>query len=55
MNVVKDDRWLNKTDNISIDPDYACIGSLTYIVEKHSKEKDAFFTELKKQMLQIIG
>ena len=55
MNVVKDDRWLNKTDNISIDPDYACIGSLKYIVEKHSKEKDAFFTELKKQMLQIIG
>lgn len=38
MNVIKEEKWLNKTDNISIDPYCALKGTLSHIGKKRSEE-----------------
>lgn len=38
MNVVNEEKWLNKTDNKSIDPICALKGTLTHIGKKRSEE-----------------
>ncbi len=38
MNVIKEDKWLNKTDNVSIDPLCAIKGTLSHIGKKRSEK-----------------
>lgn len=65
MNVVKDDKWLNKTDNKSIDPECALKGTLSHIGKKRSEKtkllmsisatgrKDSSETKMKKRIARI--
>lgn len=65
MNVLKDDRWLNRTNNKSIDPECAIKGTLSHIGKKRSEKtkklislskigkKDSLETKMKKSAARI--